>query len=225
MATVPVKLNDRITFYETRAEGWVTEAENIGTTAAKASAVASAAVAARAAFNAAEQARQDAKNATVELQTALLALDAAGATVIRDVRDYAIFTEDENVYAIADLPPRKQPAPRNPPGVPYKLAVSLLGDGTLRLGWKCDNPAGATGTTYTIERAVGEGPFAYIGTAGEREYDDTTLPAGAGAGAGGLIRYQITGVRGKTSGDPARFEVSIGKAGTTTAGEGLKIAA
>jgi hypothetical protein len=61
---------------------------------------------------------------------------------------------------------RATPTPIAAPGTPYKFEVKLAGNGWLELGWKCNNPAGSTGTMYMIWRKIGSGEFTFVGDAG-----------------------------------------------------------
>lgn len=75
-----------------------------------------------------------------------------------------------------------------------------------------DNPSGASGTVYEVQRRIGSGAFSFLELAGERAFEDATIPAGSSS-----IVYQVTAVRGKTRGQAALFLVNFGVAGAVTA--------
>src|SRR5688500_6379384 len=59
---------------------------------------------------------------------------------------------------------RKTAEPMGAPGTSTNFKVTLKGDGSIDLGWKCNNPAGSQGTLYQIFRRVGAvGEFEYLG--------------------------------------------------------------
>jgi hypothetical protein len=95
------------------------------------------------------------------------------------------------------------------PGTPTDFTVSLNGDGTLKLKWKCANPAGSVGTIYQVWRRIGgaggAGEFVYLGGSGTKDFTDDTLPAGSAA-----VTYQIQGVRSTAIGPWAQFNVNFG---------------
>ena len=93
--------------------------------------------------------------------------------------------------------------------------MALLQDGSLKLKWKCNNPANTQGTTYEVFRKVaGQGGFGYVGGSGIKEFVDDTLPAGSEG-----VTYQLTAVRSTKRGLPAQFNVNFGvsSSGATTA--------
>ena len=111
---------------------------------------------------------------------------------------------------------RKIPSPMPPPGTPYQLKVELLPNGSLKLKWKCNNPAGSTGTLYHVYRKVGTAPgeFTFIGGSGARTFVDGTVPSGVPT-----IVYQVQAARTTAVGDAAEFVVNfgVGASGSMTA--------
>ena len=133
-----------------------------------------------------------------------------GSNLIRTIRAYAETSQDPGVYALAQIPAPAEPGPVGPPGQPYELTIGLAATGAVSLGWKCDNPSGSQGTVYEIQRRIGTSSFQFLEVAGERSFEDSTIPAGSSG-----IVYQITAVRGKTRGAPAQFLVNFGAQGMT----------
>src|SRR5688572_8590898 len=60
---------------------------------------------------------------------------------------------------------RATPGPMPAPGTPGGFKVQLMGDGSIEMTWKANNPTGMTGVTYQIWRRFGsEGEFAFAGS-------------------------------------------------------------
>jgi len=227
MPIVPNTRLGKIEFYEAHLGPWGTSAVAIGLTTAQVAALATATTAARAAYNAAEAARAASKAATQNFHDKVAAMHSnpgLGADMIDIIKNFAETTNNPNVYNLAQIPPPAEPGPVPPPGTPYKLSVGLLGDGSIELKWKCDNPSGAQGTIYEVLRRFGDGPFAFVGATGVRAFLDDTIPAGSSP-----VTYQITAVRSTQRGTPAQFLVSFGVGGgglaITTLTPNVKMAA
>jgi hypothetical protein len=139
---------------------------------------------------------------------AVAAMANAAADIIKQVRAKAAVSGD-SIYTLASIPIPATPSPKGPPGPPTALIVTLDGDGTLHLKWKCVNPAGATGTIYQVWRRDGaDGEFAYLGGTGVKAFDDSTVPAGVTR-----VTYQIQAVRSTVQGPWSQFNVNFGAGG------------
>lgn len=95
-----------------------------------------------------------------------------------------------------------------PPGTPFDFRVGLRQDGSIEMGWKCNNPSGGGSVVYEILRSDAGGPMTFVSNAGERESLDATIPAGTDTAT-----YQITAMRGTDRGSPAQFNVRFGAGG------------
>ena len=103
---------------------------------------------------------------------------------------------------------RATPSPMPPPGTPSNFRVELLGDGSIRMTWRANNPTRMSGVTYQIWRRFGsEGEFTFVGASGEKKYIDSTIPAGTPQ-----VQYQIRGIRPTAAGAWATFNVNFGVA-------------
>ncbi len=60
--------------------------------------------------------------------------------------------DDPEVYSFAQIPPPAVPGAVPPPGTPFDFRTALLQNGAVELKWKCQNPAGASGTIYEVTR-------------------------------------------------------------------------
>ncbi len=107
---------------------------------------------------------------------------------------------------------RAMPSPLPPPGKPDRFRVTLSGDGSVELAWKCNNPPGSRGTIYQVERRVGGGSaFTFLGASGTKRFIDTSIPAGAPS-----LTYQVQAIRSKSAGQRAQYNVNFGgSAGAT----------
>lgn len=208
MSLVPVKLVEKVQFYENHVEPWTTNAVAIGTTAPIMTDLSTKVTAARAAYVAQQAARDEAKAATLTFQLAVAAMAAAGSDVIKQIRAKAGASGDA-VYSLAQIPPPATPAPVPPPGKPTDFTVALQETGALELAWKCANPAASGGTIYQVYRRVGTtGEFAYLGGTGTKGFVDDTLPAGSTQ-----VTYQIQAARSTAVGPWAQFNVNFGVGG------------
>ena len=211
MPTVPKTRSDKLEFYETHIVVWQAEPGSIGLDAGATDAQADRIAEARAAYDTHQEAMAAARAATQRYYNAIEAMHAdpgAGADMIETIKAFAESTDDIGVYVRAQIPPPATKSTAPPPGTPTTFGTRLLGDGTLRLTWKCDNPRGTAGTVYEVLRSVGEGPVGemeYLGTVGAKSFTDTTIPAGATN-----LVYQITALRSTRRGNPARFTVRFG---------------
>lgn len=205
MSLVPDTTQGKLTFFQTRAAVWVARAGEIGATPAAVAAVADRLAAAQAKYKAAYAAREAARAATAELKAAVGDLMRSGADVVKQVRAKAA-TDGDAVYALALIPPPAAPSRIPAPGTPTEFTATLLADGSLKLRWKCPNPANAVGTVYQLSRRTGAtGPFDVVGIVGKRSFVDTTLPADTSS-----VTYEIVAVRSTTTGVANRFVVNFG---------------
>jgi hypothetical protein len=199
----------RVIFFEERDPIWLTNAVALGTTSAAVTALTAKTTAARAALNARQLLIDQTKAATLTLHDAVAAMTASGQDVIKQVKAKAA-TDGNAIYALALLPAPATPTPVPPPGMPTNFTAALNPDGSVKLRWKCANPAGAVGTMYQVARRVGgaTGPFVAIGGSGVKSFTDATVPAGVAA-----VTYQITAVRSTATGVAAQFVVNFGVGG------------
>ena len=205
-SVLPRSIHDRIAYFENHIATWNGAATQIGTTVAAVAALDTKTQAARAAFDAQQLAYDNAKSATLALHQAVEAMMTAGADIIKQVKTQAAIT-GPSVYTLANIPEPAIPSPVGAPGTPYQLKVTLNPNGSLHMSWKCDNPAGSSGTLYHIYRKVGTAPaeFAFIGGSGSRAFTDQTVPAGAPT-----IVYQIQAARTTAVGVAGEFIVNLG---------------
>ena len=211
MGVIPASRLGKIEFYESHLQAWATNAASIGLDPAAVLAFQTLVTNARSAYLDAEMKREASKAATLTFHEDTDAMATIGSALMKNIRAYAESTDDPGVYALAQIPAPSQPSPVGPPGQPYELTVGLAQTGALALRWKCDNPSGATGTVYEVQRRIGTGPFQFVEVAGERAFEDVTIPAGSSN-----IVYQITAVRGKARGPAAQFLVNFGVGGAAS---------
>ncbi len=196
----------KIQFFQSKVAPWTTNAVAIGTSAAEVTAMEAKLTAAQDAMNDQIAAYAAAETATNALDNAIDALMNAGTDIIKQIRTKAAIVGGDSVYNLAEIPPRALPSPKPAPGKPTDFGATIEDNGALKLKWKCNNPAGATGTLYQVYRkAEGESDYTYIGGTGEKKLTDETVPAGAAQ-----LMYQIQAVRSTAVGPWATFVVTIG---------------
>jgi hypothetical protein len=216
MGLVPDSINGKIEFFRAKVAPWTSNATAIGTTSAAVTGMGAKVTAAQTKLDAQIALREELKAATADLHLAVRELTSAGGDIIKQIRAKAA-ADGEGVYVLAQIPAPSAPTPIPPPGTPTDFTVSVRADGALILGWKCPNPAGATGTVYQVARQLGAGaPMVVLGASGARRFVDPTLPAGA-AGLSTGVTYQITALRSTVAGNPAEFTVKFGCAPTGAA--------
>jgi hypothetical protein len=206
---LPKNAIDRVEFFEAREDDWQTSAVQIGTTSAAVTSLTGKVTAAREAYNQQQLAFAQSKAATQAFKDAAAAMTTAGVEIIKQVKAKAA-TGGNAIYTLALLPVPATPTPLPPPGTPSDFTASLNPDGSLKLKWKCANPAGASGTVYQVSRRTGgTGSFAVVGVSGARNFVDATVPAGVAA-----VTYQVTAVRSTAVGVAAQFIVNFGVGGS-----------
>jgi hypothetical protein len=205
MSLIPDTINGTIDYLESKVEPWTTNATAIGTTSAAVTSMDAKLTTAREKLANQVAAQEQAKNATAELKAAIRDLRRAGSDIVKQIRAKAA-TAGDGVYFLAQIPAPALPAPIPPPGTPTDFAVTLNPDGSLKLRWKCANPAGSQGTVYQLSRRIGEaGPFFVVGVTGSRSFVDTSVPAGTAG-----MTYQVIAVRSSAVGVAAQFTVNFG---------------
>ncbi len=205
MIVVPRKRIDKVSFYENHVGPWSTNAATLGVDPAGVTALETKTTAARDAYNAQQAAQQAARAATETFYEAVRNMASAGSAIISQIRATADVDGDA-IYNLAEIPVPSGPSPRPAPGTPYELKSEVNGNGELMLSWKCDNPAGTSGTIYQVYRSVnGSLDFEYLGGVGSRKFVDATIPAGATQ-----ITYKMQAVRSTAAGMWATFNVLFG---------------
>jgi hypothetical protein len=210
MSLVPRTVADRIQYYETQLPAWANVAEAIGSTPEEIAAVQDITADAREAYAQQQAAQAAAQAATIRLRNALAKMQTLGSAVIVRARVKAQTSGDPAVYSMARIPVPEKGSPLAEPGTPSGFKVQLQQDGTLELGWTCENPAGSSGTIYEIFRsdAGPGGRFAYIGNTGAKKFTDARIPAGASQ-----VTYKLQAVRSTKVGACAFFNVNFGGVG------------
>jgi hypothetical protein len=208
MSIVPDTNIGKITFYEAHIGPWTATPTQVGLVAGDCTALQTLITNARKAWDFQQTAAEAAKAATTAMHNAVRAMHTLGAVDLAKIKTYAEATNNPNVYSIAQIPPPAAPSPVGPPGTPYEFVVTLDQSGAIIVRWKCDNPAGASGTVYHVRRKIGSGAFAPIDFVASKTFTDATIPAGSTG-----LTYEVTATRSSTRGLPAQFNVNFGVAG------------
>ena len=212
MGITPKTRLGKIEFYESHVGPWASSAVAIGTTISAVTSLSTLTVAARKAYGEHVLAQDAAKTATQKFYDTVRAMHdgpGAGADMLNNIKAFAETTNNPNVYTLAMIPPPATPGVTPPPGTPSNFIVNLLQDGSVKLTWKCSNPAGIGGTNYEVLRKSGSSTmFTYLGQVGKKSFTDMTIPAGATPSI-----YQVTAYRSTQRGLPAQFTVNFGVGG------------
>src|SRR5688572_11971847 len=159
----------------------------------------------RAKFQLAEAPETRTKGAVQARNDAKLLLIQKAAELAKIIEATPTVTNQQKVDL--GLAVRATPSPMPPPGTPSNFRVELLGDGSIEIKWRANNPTGMSGVTYQVWRRFGsEGEFTFHGASGEKKYIDSTIPAGTPQ-----LQYQVRGIRPTSAGGWAQFNVNFGQ--------------
>ncbi len=208
MRTVPRNKLPQLIFFETHLPTWEDNAAALGLDPDRLAALAARVAAARAACLAQEAALERARAETLAVRLAMRAMRRDGAVLIEQIRLRAA-TLGNRAYVLGQVPAPADGGPLPPPGEPYAFTSDLKPSGALLLGWKCDNPPGARGTTYHLSRrtdtGAGLGDYTFIGIAGRKRFTDATLPPGVRQ-----VTYRVQAIRSTSAGPAAVHQHRFG---------------
>ena len=129
----------------------------------------------------------------------------------------AVSDGNKNLLGVKVRSAHGSPVPA--PGAVSNFTATINGDGSLTIGWKSANPAGAQGTMYQVWRRVGTaGAFAYCGGTGAKTFVDATVPPGTTC-----LCYQVQAVRSTAAGPWAQFNVNFGVGGGSGVSGGVSV--
>lgn len=208
MSTIPKPYPEAIDWCTDHLANWPADPTTIGLDAARVAELASRTAAASQALTTARQLDEDKKAAFEAYHEAAGSMRDYASQSVGIIRSFAKASENPStVYSEAQIPAPADPTPAPPPGVPTNFQVNLLQDGSLQVGFDCDN-GGEGGVTYEVRRRDGASqsePFEYVMTALERKFVDNTIPQGTGS-----VTYRVVAQRSTGAGNPAVFLVSFG---------------
>lgn len=194
MPVQPRKKQENIAFFEQRNPIWAANAAALSLTPEETGQIDTLTSAARAAYDAAQLAASQAASATADQDLAIQAMRDYGGELIKQIRRNAEQTGDPSLFALAQIPAPKEPAPI-PPVEASNITFDLLPSGSLELAW---DGSVSTGTTYIVRRALtpaggNPGSFQDMGFADEKRYIDSTIPPGTAE-----ARYVVRAKKGST---------------------------
>ena len=206
---------EQIIWFETHLPLWALTPTAFGTTAAAVTAQTTLVVNARKAYNDAQSARQNSKNATMAETAAVNNMLGGGRAMVNTMKAFIENSHNETLWGQSGLSPDAPPGPAPTPVAPYTMTASLDVDGNIILNWKTSQPAGLSGITYSIRRALNDGNYMLLDTVGGKTFTDETIPVGTQS-----VSYTIKARHGTQSSEwsPA-FTVRFGRVG----GGGLAI--
>lgn len=129
-----------------------------------------------------------------------------GSDLVKTMRAFALKTDNPDVYATAQIPPPAPPSPVGPPEQPTELSASVLLPFGIGLTWK---GSVASGAYFGVFRKLpGETSFSLIKTTGDKNYNDSALPAGVAS-----VDYYIAAMRDDYQVNSSSLEVRFGPDG------------
>ncbi len=203
---VPEPRGEAIAFFQARLSAWTENAVAIGATPEEIASFSALVSAASDARDAQIDAVNLKKAATQTYHTAGDEMRTAGVALIGRMKNFAKYTKNPQVYALAQIPEPQSGEPTPPPGVPFDPDVTLRQGGGVIVAFKSVNPGTVGGVTYEVYRQLdGQGEFTYLLTSGEREFEDGALPSGTS-----IANYMVRGRRSTNIGPFAEFVVRFG---------------
>lgn len=197
---------EAIAFFQARLATWAANAVAIGSTPEEIGAFSTLVSAAATARDAQIDAINLKKASTQTYHTSTDEMRTAGVALIGRMKNFAKYTQDPQVYALAQIPEPQPGEPTPPPGVPFNPDVTLRQGGRIIVAFRSVNPGSVGGVTYEVYRQLdGQGEFAYLLTSGERAFEDQALPSGTA-----MANYMVRGRRSTTIGPFAEFVVRFG---------------
>lgn len=213
-------IEEQLLWLENHMNQWQLVEGEVGLAAAQVTQFKALVNEARAKYAEARTARDDSKHATTAQNIALRAARQEASDLVDTIKNFIANTADsEGLWAVAGLNP---PAPRGvtpPPNAPTNLSASVDPLGNIVVKWKATQPRGATGTVYSITRALNNAPnFTLIDVVGEKQFVDSTVPLGTTN-----VSYVIIAKRSGASSVPSeRLTLQFGRTGVGSNG-GLTI--
>lgn len=200
---------DQIVWFEARLPQWALTPTAFGTTAAAVTAQSTLVKNARAAYDAAQAARVASKNATMNETAAINTMLGGGRPLVNTMKTFIEASHNDTLWGQSGLSPSAPPAPAPDPVAPYTMSASLDVDGNIILNWKTSQPAGLSGVTYAIRRALDGGDYVLLDSVGGKTFTDMDVPVGTQS-----VSYTIKARRGTQSSEwsPA-FTVRFGRVG------------
>src|SRR5690606_36652319 len=111
-------------------------------------------------------------------------------------RAYANTTGDDEVYAVAQIPPPAQRDPAPPPAAPTDITLAVQPNGAIQVKWKITQPApGAEIQTVIQRRLNNSGSWQNLGVTGLKTFTDSTVPGGTE-----LVTYMLHATRAGVTG-------------------------
>lgn len=206
MSTVPQTKVGRIEFFEEHLPVWGPNVAAIGIEPSDILDLSNLVDEARAAYETAHASRNQAKADTEAQDLAIAAMYDLGADLIKTIRAYAQKTNNPTVYQTAQIPAPKPPSPVGPPEQPTEVAAKVLLPFGIGLTWK---GSVASGAYFGVFRKLpGETSFSLLKTTGEKNYNDSALPAGVAR-----VDYYIAAMRDDYQVNSSSLEVRFGPDG------------
>ncbi len=228
MPIIPRTLIGRIEFFEQHLPVWATDPAAIGLDAAQIADLTVRTAQARADYEAALAIRNSAKAATETQKSSVDFMYDLGADLVKTIRAFAETTDDDSVYAAAQIPAPAPPTPTGPPEMPTNVTADVNNFGYVVISWKGSR---AVGTQFILQRQMipvdaPAGPWTYAGSSVTNDYTDTTVPTGFAGVSYRVYAQRPGGTSDVSTPTTISFGTGAGSSSTETAGgQNLTIAA
>lgn len=214
MRVIPKRLVEMLWFFAGRVDRWAEDPAAIGIDTPTVDGIRDAVLAMEAARAEAGRARLAAERASTEYHSRAEALRSLGSKAVGRIKAHAQDEGGVAVYTAAGLPIPARPGKGAAPGRPTRLRATLIGGGSLRIDWQCDNGR-ARGVMYEVRRSVDGGPFEFLDAVGRKRFADHALPSGTGVAIYRVTAARVAGRAGHSGsamlrGEPVDHIVRIG---------------
>lgn len=211
MATVvPQTRTEMIAWFAERVDDWSANAAALGLDLPLLTGLATLVENAQNAEATAVTSRIESKANTVIFHNEADALRAYGAALVKTIKATIETTGDNNLYALALIPPPSPPTPAGAPEQPTDLKAEMLLPFGIKLSWKGSTSQGAY---FGVWRKVsGETNYTLVKTVNDKFFEDRTLATGVEG-----VTYYITGVRDAFEIASVPLPIQFGPGGAGTA--------
>jgi hypothetical protein len=228
MPIIPRNLVGKIEFFEQHLPVWAVDPAAIGLDAGQIVDLTARTTQARSDYESAIAIRNSAKAATETQNSAVDFMFDLGADLVKTIRAFAETTDDDAVYAAAQIPAPAPPKPTGPPEMPTNLTADVNNFGSIVLEWKGSR---AVGTQFILQRQmipVGApaGPWTFVGSSVTNDYTDTTVPTGFAGVSYRVYAQRAGGTSDVSTPTTISFGTGAGNSSSETAsGDDLTLAA
>ena len=228
MPVIPRNLIGKIEFFEQHLPVWSVDPAAIGLDAGQIVDLTARTAQARSDYESALAIRNSAKALTETQNNSVGFMYDLGADLVKTIRAFAETTDNDAVYAAAQIPAPSPPKPTGAPDMPTNVTADVNNFGYVVVGWKGSR---AVGTQFILQRQMipvdaPAGPWTFVGSSVTNDYTDTTVPTGFAGVSYRVYAQRAGGTSDVSTPTTVSFGTGTGSSSSETAGgEDLTLAA